>query len=261
MYAFNEPLKRAWGTLLSPIEKIIREIDGGTEALRVRICFDTHAETYLAPNLLLGHTCGYPYVTRWNKSHQLICVPEFDIPGCEGTLYSSWFVCGSADKRDTIEAFRDGVAVINGPNSNSGMNVFRYQVSPFAKNGSFFNDVIVSGSHINSMRAVAEGRAEIAAIDAVSYHYIVQAEPTLARQTRIMGQSVKTTGLPFIAHADEPIPSDVLTHALNRCLDESPTNESELLGLTRFTGVDDANYDCVFKLETDAIVRGYPSLQ
>ena len=261
MYAFSDPLKSAWKTLLSPFGKIVQEISDQEQIGPIQICFDTNADTFRSPNLLIGHTCGYPYVTQWNKSHRLICVPEFDIPGCDGKHYSSWFVCGSKDRRDSIEAFKGGIAAINAVNSNSGMNVLRYQVSQFAKKDRFFNDVLISGSHLASLRAVADGLADIAAIDAVSYHHIVQAEPALARQTRIWGQSVKTTGLPFITHADEPISTAVLLRAINRCIEESRGDAPESLGLIRFAGVEDSDYDFIYKLETDATARGYPSLQ
>lgn len=260
MYAFSDPLKSAWNALLSPFGKIVQEISDQEQIGPIRICFDTDAETYQSSNLILGHTCGYPYVTRWNKSHRLVCVPQFDVAGCDGKHYSSWFVCGSKDHRDSIEAFEGGIAVINAVTSNSGMNVLRYHVSPFVKKDRFFNDVLISGSHLASLRAVAEGLADIAAIDAVSYHHIMRAEPALAGQTKIWGQSVKTTGLPFITRADESISCTVLCQALNRCIEESRGDVSEFLGLIRFDRVDDADYDLIHQLETDAKARGYPSL-
>lgn len=260
MYASTEPLRDAWTALLSPLCWIVAQTDDSflTSALQLR--FDTSSDIYQSPQLFLGHTCGYPYMTRWKQSHQLVCVPEFEISGCSGTQYSSWFICHSDDQRSSFESFSGAIAVINGANSNSGMNVLRYQASLHTTNGRFFSNFNTSGSHTESMRAVATGDADIAAIDAISYHHIVKSDPMLANAIKVMGQSVYTTGLPFITHNNEQMDRSVLIDALNQCVEQSSDTNRERLKLIRFSEVSEADYDALIRLETEAIAAGYPTL-
>ncbi len=260
MYAFTEPLRNAWTALLSPLNEIVAQTDDSflTSALQLR--FDTGSDIYRSTQLFLGHTCGYPYMTRWKQSHRLVCVPEFEIPGCSGTQYSSWFICRSDDQRSSFESFAGAIAAINEENSNSGMNVLRYQASKHATNGRFFRDVNTSGSHTQSMRAVAAGDADIAAIDTISYHHIVKSDPVLANAVKVMGQSVYTTGLPFITHNSERLDRSVLIDALNQCVEQLSDTNREHLKLIRFSEVKEADYDVLIRLETEAIATGYPTL-
>ena len=71
----------------------------------------------------------------------------------------------------SLEDCADKTVVINGPNSNSGMNLLRASVQPYIAAGksAYFGSTLVSGGHIESLRAVAEGHADIAAIDCVTY--------------------------------------------------------------------------------------------
>ncbi|MGI9316952.1 MAG: phosphate/phosphite/phosphonate ABC transporter substrate-binding protein [bacterium] len=261
MYAFTEPLRKAWSTLLAPLGEIIKQIDPETKLDPLQISFDADDNMVRSSRLLIAHTCGYPYMTLWKPTHQAICVPEFDIPGCNGSQYSSWFVCRSDDQRDSIEAFAGTIAAINGPNSNSGMNVLRYQVSQHAKSKRFFSDVLTTGGHLNSIHCVANGEADIAAIDAVSYHHILRSDPSLAHSTKVMGQSVHTTGLPFIVHRDEKIPSAVIYRALNHCVEISRHNVLDSIGLVRFNKASESDYEPILRLEKDAAAAGYPEVR
>jgi ABC-type phosphate/phosphonate transport system substrate-binding protein len=260
MYAFTTPLRQAWEALLTPIGEIIREIDPETNLGHIQIGFDTTPETYRSPDLLLGHTCGYPYMVHWKQSHQLLAVPEFDITGCQGTQYASWFTCRSDDARHSLESFCGATAAINAPNSNSGMNVLRHAVSRFARDGQFFNRTVVTGSHSNSLHALAIGDADIAAIDPVSYHHIMQCEPSLESAIKILGQSVHTTALPFMTRRNEPISRALLLQALNQCVEQSERDVLECLRLTRFNRVSESDYDALMRLESDAVSAGYPAL-
>ena len=55
-----------------------------------------------------------------------------------------------------------------------------------------------SGGHLNSARAVAEGRADIAALDAVAWSMIQEWEP-FAATLKAVAATTPTPGLPYIA--------------------------------------------------------------
>jgi ABC-type phosphate/phosphonate transport system substrate-binding protein len=261
MYAFTPPLRQAWEALLKPLGEIIQEIDPEIDIGPIQIGFDSAPDTYLSSDLLLGHTCGYPYMSHWKQSHQLLAAPVFDIAGCKGTQYASWFICRSNDPRHSLESFCGATAALNAPNSNSGMNVLRHAVSRMARDGKFFNRTVVTGSHFNSLRALVIGDADIAAIDPVSYHHIMHSEPSLESAVKIFGQSIHTTGLPFITHRNQPISRALLLQALNQCVERSEHDALECLRLVRFSGVSESDYDALMKLESDAVSAGYPTLK
>ncbi len=263
MYAFTEPLCLAWQALLTPLGSALNTLNPQVPVATINILFDSSHKAYQLPSLLIGHTCGYPYVKRWRKSHKLVCVPEFDIDGCRGGQNSSWFVCNANNPASELADFKGLTAAVNNGNSNSGMNVFRYALLNQATDGRFFNKVLMTGGHIASMRAVSTGRADIAAIDPVSYFHCVNSEPDLVRTTRIFGQSTFTMGLPFITpQAATPdskaLDCDTITRALNQCLDQLSEQDRQLLRINKFTPVVDSQYQKTADLELAAVSAGYP---
>ncbi len=70
--------------------------------------------------------------------------------------------CAGDDPRPSLEAFRRGVAAINGPDSNSGMNLFRATIARIAGGRPFFGAVLTTRLHRASLEAVADGRADLA---------------------------------------------------------------------------------------------------
>lgn len=61
--------------------------------------------------------------------------------------------------------------------------------------------ILYSGSHLASLRLLSSGKADIAAIDCISYHLALQIFPELADSTCILGQTDPFPGLPFICSA------------------------------------------------------------
>ena len=42
--------------------------------------------------LILGQTCGYPYVSGLKDAVTLIAAPEYEFPGCEGASHRSFII-------------------------------------------------------------------------------------------------------------------------------------------------------------------------
>lgn len=64
-----------------------------------------------------------------------------------------------------------------------------------------------SGGHVASARAVAEGRADWAALDAVTWRLIGQHDAALAAQLQVVGRTAPTPGLPYVTAAGrDPAP-------------------------------------------------------
>ena len=215
-----------------------------------------------SPHLVFGQTCGYPYVTSLHRGVTLVATPIFDFPGCVGAAHCSFLVANKTDSRQTLSDFRGARAAINARDSNSGMNLFRAMIAPIANGDRFFREVANSGSHAASLMLVAEGDADIASIDCVTFGLIQRGRPDLADAVRVIAKSPMSPGLPFIVgNAFAPTHLAALRAALAVALaDPSLAQARKTLGLVGARILDFARYDAVAKFERNAIAAGYPSL-
>jgi len=213
------------------------------------------------PALLFGQTCGYPYVKRLVGRVALIATPCFVFEGCEGAKHRSFIVARRGDVR-TLGDFRASRAALNGYDSNSGMNLFRAAVAPLAEGRRFFASVEVTGSHAASLVAVAEGRADVAAIDCVSFALLARGRPDLTDSVAIVGRSALTPGLPYVASADLPLATiEAVRSALSATFDDPNLAAARAtLGLTGVLTLQHTDYAPVEEFESEAIRLGYPVL-
>ena len=220
------------------------------------------ASLWRSPNLLFGQTCGYPYVKDLRDSVALIATPEYDFPGCDGASHRSFVVCRANDRRLSLESFRGGVAAVNGSDSNTGMNLFRATVAPAAGGSPFFGAVLLTGSHRASLEAVADGRADLAAIDCVSFGLMRQLEPRLAARVAIAAESPPSPGLPFIASARLPEATVAATREalFDALADPDLAEVCAALGLKGAHATTPADYERVLDVEREAQAAGYPRL-
>jgi len=214
------------------------------------------------PGLIFGQACGYPYVTGLKDAVTLIAAPEYAFPGCDGAAHRSFLVCRARDPRRAVGEFRGSTAALNGWDSNTGMNLFRAAVAPIARGAPFFRAVVVTGSHEASVTAVAEGQADLASIDCVSFALIERGRPELVERVAIVAESPLTPGLPFIASARLGAPTiAVVREALMAALADPELAEARAaLGLKGAPPIAPSDYRRVLALEREAKASGYPRL-
>ncbi|MBB3259462.1 ABC-type phosphate/phosphonate transport system substrate-binding protein [Paraburkholderia bannensis] len=217
------------------------------------------------PDLLLSQTCGFPYrMLGVADSVNLLATPAFDAEGCEGGFYRSTIVV-SARAWDTgavsLAACRGLRAACNGQDSHSGMNALRHAVAPLARDGRFFSSVAWVGSHLNALRALSAGEAEVAAIDCVTLAYVRDALPERLRDIRSIGMSAAAPGLPFIASRNLP---DQQAALLRDALDTACAADSQrarTLRLRGFVRLAAADYARIERYADEARALGYPELR
>jgi hypothetical protein len=262
MYAFTAQQQSSWQQLFNRFCEL-SDVAGES----VSLSFDHDPDRLLEPGLWFGHTCGYPLMTRLKYFVSPFCVPLFNVPGTGGPgtdrkFYSSRIIVAADSAIDSLEASRGCVAVMNNPDSNSGMNVLRHAVAEVSDNERFFARVVTSGGHLHSLEAVASGTADIAAIDCVSYQLIADWRPELCADIRIIGDSVKTCGLPLvmphanIAGTTNGAMIDHLNQALALCDDQVRST----LHLDGFASIQLDDYRSILEVEQYAVRRGYPLL-
>jgi ABC-type phosphate/phosphonate transport system substrate-binding protein len=176
---------------------------GGIEAPERVAYFASRLEGWLHPDLILGQTCGLPYITKLCNSVELVGTPDYGVEGCPPGFYHSTLVTSSTDPRTQLSEFLGCTLAINGKDSQSGYGAIMLASAPYARGGRFFQRAIHTGSHEASMRLVARGLADIAAIDSVTWRMSRRFDPETSGLKAIR-TTEPTPGLPFIAAAGKP---------------------------------------------------------
>lgn len=219
-----------------------------------------HVEVWTHPSLLFGQGCEFPLAKSWADSITVVATPRYAAPGCEGARYRSAIVVRENDPAARLADLRHRRCAINDVSSNSGMNLLRASVAPLAKGARFFESVVFSGSHRRSVDMVAEGEADVAAIDCVSLAHFERLYPAVVAKLRVLEWTAFSPSLPFItavATGDDTLRA--LRASLNavfaeRCLDSDL--ERLFLDGAELTPVD--GFKEVLRLERFAVELGYP---
>ena len=147
------------------------------------------------PGLVLSQTCGMPYRLLLRDTVTLVGTPDFGVQGCPPGHYRSVFVVRADDPRGKVDDFRAARFAYNMPISQSG---WAAPWAHLAARGWWFEDQVQSHAHRASARMVAEGEADIAALDAVTWRLIARHDE-FATGLRVIEETAPTPGLPYIA--------------------------------------------------------------
>ncbi len=259
MYAFTQAQQNAWQQLFDHFFDLSDIAPG-----QITLKFEHGSAILREPGLWFGHTCGYPLVSHLQDDFSPFCVPLFNVQGTEGRRYSSRIIVGAESKLQSLAECRDHVTAMNNSDSNSGMNLLRHAVAGIHEDGgAFFSRVLTSGGHLHSLEAVASGAADVAAIDCVSYQLIADWQPELVARVRIIGDTVKTCGLPLVMPLTAITENDTgaIVDRLNQALTACEGAVRATLHLTGFASVQLQDYHDVVETEQFAIDRAYPDLR
>lgn len=151
------------------------------------------------PATVLSYTCGWPLVTELadlaeaGRLH-VVGTFVFDVAEADGPTYRSVLV---ARRPGAATDFAGSLAAVNGADSLSGYVSLLHAVhGPGAR---WQGDMLFTGAHLESVRAVHEGRAEVASIDAVSLAHIRRLHPELCTHLVEVGLGPRAGCLPVIA--------------------------------------------------------------
>jgi ABC-type phosphate/phosphonate transport system substrate-binding protein len=254
MYNVTPSLENEWRGWLADVLRMVKP------ACRIVDPDEELHGFWRRPNLLISQTCGYPLMHGLREQVQLVATPRFDAPGCEGAHYSSVIVTRADAPFDTLASCRGARVAYNQDDSNSGMNALRHAVAPHSQEGAFFRAALRTGSHVGSLRAVADNHADVAAIDCVTFAFVCDEMPELARQVRRIGMTAASPGLPLIASDTVPAATvEALRDALNEALELHP-ERAKRLRLQGFSSLPLEDYERIAQLESEARAVGYTRL-
>ena len=152
------------------------------------------------PGLVLSQVCGFPVAASLRGAVQLIATPIYGVEGCRGPCYSSFIVARRDDRGRALADFAGLRFAFNVPDSLSGSVAL---VAAMREEGLAPGSVewIETGGHRASILAVAEGRADLAAIDAVAWALAERFEPEPAAKLQMLMQTPLRPAPPTITGA------------------------------------------------------------
>jgi ABC-type phosphate/phosphonate transport system substrate-binding protein len=215
------------------------------------------------PRLLIAQTCGYPYIVGLRGWVRLLGTPQYRAAGCEGPFHRSAVLVRVGDRAQSLGDLRGCRLALNGATSNTGMNLLRAEIAPLAVMGRFLGEVITTGAHALSAAAVAQGEADLCAVDCVTWAHLQRLEPTMASRLRVLAWTSRTPGLPLITGrmTDEPT-ALALVETLNWVMREPALADvRRALLLDGVHTLPEANYRGLLYVEQIAIDQGYPHLR
>ena len=175
---------------------------------------DLH-EIWQSPDLLFAQTCSLPYRALLHPDITLIGTPDYGLPGCPPGYYNSKIIVRIDAPGTKLTDFSGTKFAFNGALSQSGWaGPMHHLLQAGVEFGGFFE----SGGHYASANAVAEGRADIAGIDALTLMLMGENDPELVARLQVIDTTVPTPALPFITASNrDPAPiADAVRTAITR---------------------------------------------
>jgi phosphonate transport system substrate-binding protein len=149
--------------------------------------------------------CGLPYILK--VDHYRIKVDILAAPVMQFERYQNrpiYFSDVVVHRDSTFHAFSDlrGVSwAFNEPHSHSGYNITRYQLAKSGEGWDFFNRVIASGSHTNSLEMILDGEIDASAIDSTVLDLILAEKPAIHERIRVIDTWGPSPIPPWVVHS------------------------------------------------------------
>jgi ABC-type phosphate/phosphonate transport system substrate-binding protein len=103
-----------------------------------------------------------------------------------------------------LESLRGARFAYNGPDSMSGILTLSRDLAALGESLGMFAGLVETGAHRASVVAVAEGRADVCAVDCRTWSLIRRFEPAAAK-VAVVGWSGRRKGLPYVASRSAPV--------------------------------------------------------
>ncbi|HEX6118040.1 MAG TPA: PhnD/SsuA/transferrin family substrate-binding protein [Dongiaceae bacterium] len=172
-------------------------------------------ELWIAPDLFIAQTCGYPLTHALKGRVTLVATPCYAAEGCAGPTYDSVIVARRGSAVRSLGDVPGKIAAINGYDSQSGWNALRHSLIGRGAPAR----IVETGGHRKSMAAVREGRADVAAIDCVTYANVGAVATHEIAPLRIIARSASAPALPYITRRDvAPAELEALRHGLRAAI-------------------------------------------
>ncbi len=196
-----------------------------------------HIDGWARHDLVLGQMCNLPYRARFKDHVTLIGASDYGLADCPPGHYRSAFVARADNPAQTPTDMADARLAYNDALSQSGYGAPQLWA---AARGFRFKPHVETGSHHASIGAVAQGDADIAAIDGQTWR-METADNQLTARLKIIGYTDTSPGQSFVTRrgADPQPYFDAITQAI---ADLQPA-DAQILGLKAIVALPETAYD------------------
>jgi phosphonate transport system substrate-binding protein len=215
----------------------------------------------------MAFVCGLPYVILHDRpaaAASLIAAPVMKASRYGGKpKYYSDLIVKKDSKFEKLEDLKGATYVFNEEISNSGYNLPLYRMAKAELAGKFFGNVLRSGSHEESIRMVASGKADASYVDSLVLEYDQQRAEPNSTGVRVI-DSVGPAGIPPIVASAKAAPdASAKLQAAMLAMHENEKGRKILddLLVARFEKVDDSNYDDIREMRQFAQKAGFAKIQ
>jgi len=234
MYPF-EWLRPAWEHLWSTVHE-----QAPWTPASLRWDGDVH-DHWVDPDCRVAHACGWPVATTLRGDVEVVGAFALALDDADGHRYRSVVLANRPVALRDV-AVTGTIAAANAPDSLSGwVSLLAATVGPGA---TWPGPVRWTGGHVESLRALQHGRAEVASVDELSLAYVRRHDPDLAAGLHEIGRGPWVPSLPVVVRAGTPVRLvDELRNAIVESLRRPALAEArDDLFLDGFVALDDSAY-------------------
>ncbi len=175
------------------------------------------------------------------------------VPVVNGQRFSCAYTIVHSDSDiHTFKDLQNRVFAFTSPHSCFGCLVPCWYVSQYGSApDAFFGETFFTYSHENAIKAVADGLADGACVDATVWNFLSREEPDFTMRTSVIDQSFPCGSAPFVVH---PFLEPALKERLARILfslhkEKAAAGMLKELSIDYFDRPDDLLYDPVRRIE------------
>ena len=156
-------------------------------------------DIWRSPDLLFAQTCGMPFRLGLYQQVQLVGTPDYGLPDCPAGFYNSVIVARRDAPPASLGALCQGVFAYNEPVSQSGWAAPMVHLQAL---GLSPNETVQTGAHVASAQAVADGQADFASLDSLTWA-LIERYDDFADALQVIARTAPTPTLPFITGPDQ----------------------------------------------------------
>lgn len=204
----------------------------------------------------LAVVCTNPYLQgREDFGMEALVVPQ--VQG--GPYYYSLLIVRNDLDAASLQDLQGRSFAFSDPLSNTGRLVPLYQLALMGESpDTFFGRSLFTYAHDNSIRSVAEGVVEAAAVDSLVYEYMLAAEPQVAAKVKVVERWGPFGINPIVVNPllDRDLKESLRDLFLNMDKDAGGRVLLQQLMIERFLLPDDDLYDSVLEMRAYLRERG-----
>lgn len=201
-------------------------------------------------NIDVAFVCGRPYVDGHDEfGMELLVAPQ----SYGKTVYYSYTIVSRDSPYESFEHLRGKSFAFADPMSNSGKLVPTYMLAKIGETPeSYFQKYVYTYAHDKSIKAVADGIVDGAAVASLIWEYLNRTNPTFTSKTKVIEKSPPYGIPPVVVHPnlDSKLKERIRQIFLNAHKDEKGRNILRRMLIDKFVLIDDSTYDSIREMKS-----------